>query len=33
MTESTWNALTTIYDQQADQLADALQEADAVVVG
>lgn len=33
MTESTWNALTTIYDQQADQLADALQDAEAVVVG
>ncbi|NQD99446.1 deacetylase SIR2, partial [Staphylococcus xylosus] len=33
MTESTWNALTTVYDQQADQLADALQEANAVVVG
>ncbi|MGW7976206.1 NAD-dependent deacetylase [Staphylococcus xylosus] len=33
MTESTWNALTTVYDQQADQLAAALQEANAVVVG
>ncbi len=33
MTESTWDALTTVYEQQADQLADALQEAEAVVVG
>ncbi|MCM3072868.1 MULTISPECIES: SIR2 family NAD-dependent protein deacylase [Staphylococcus] len=33
MTESTWDVLNTSYNRQSDILADALNEADAVVIG